>query len=123
MALKQRGPTTSLAKRGQIVGLANLKGDRRLSLKEIAAITKISLSTCSDIICFSALRMSETHILDPCSPENLRPRPTAVKGSNQALSPEEKERVNFIALARSLTQTGLNNTCNTVVAPPSHIWT
>jgi len=50
MALKQRGPTTSLAKRGQIVGLANHKGNRRLSLKEIAAITKISLSTCSDTV-------------------------------------------------------------------------
>jgi len=63
MALKQNGPTTSLVKGGQIVGLANQKGDRRLSLKEIAAITKISLSTCSDIIRFSVLRMSETHIL------------------------------------------------------------
>jgi len=59
MALKQRGPTTSLTKRGQIVGLANLKGDRRLSLKEIATITKISLSTCSDIIRFSVLRVFE----------------------------------------------------------------
>jgi len=85
MALKQRGPTTSLAKHGQIVGLANHKGDRSLSLKEIAAMTKISLSTCSDIICLSVLGkfISETHILDPCSEENLRPRPTAIKGSNQ----------------------------------------
>ena len=71
MALKQRGPTTSLTKRGQIVGLANHKGNRRLSVKEIAAITKISLSTCSDIIRLSVLRISETHILDPCSEENL----------------------------------------------------
>jgi len=60
MALKQHGPTTSLAKRGQIVGLANHKGNRRLSLKEIAVITKISLSTCSDIIRLSVLRISET---------------------------------------------------------------
>jgi len=83
MALKQRGPTTSLAKRGQIVGQANHKGNRRLSPKETAAITKISLSTCSNIIRLSVLRISETHILDPCSEENLRPRPTAIKGSNQ----------------------------------------
>ena len=83
MALKQSGPTTSLAKRGQIVGLANHKGNQRLFLKEIAAITKISLSTCSDIIRLSVLRISETHILDPCSEENLRPRPTAIKGSTQ----------------------------------------
>jgi len=61
MALKHRGPTTSLAKRGQIVGLANHKGNRRLSLKEIAAIMKISLSTCSDIIRLSVLHISETH--------------------------------------------------------------
>jgi len=72
----------SLTKGGQIVGLANIKGDWRLSLKEIAAITKISVSTCSDIIRFSVLRMSETHILDPCLEENLRPRPTAINGSN-----------------------------------------
>jgi len=58
MALKQRGPTTSLTKRGQIVRLANLKGDQRLSLKKIAAITKIYLSTCSDIIYFSVLHVS-----------------------------------------------------------------
>jgi len=98
MLTKQRGPTTSLSKRGQIVGLANLRGDRSLSLKEIADATNIPLSTCSDIIRFSKLRMAETNIPDPGSEENLRPRPTAIKGQNQALTAEEKARVIAIAL-------------------------
>jgi len=98
MLTKQRGLTTSLSKRGQIVGLANLRGNRRLSLQEIADATNIPLSTCSDIIRFSTLRMAETNIPDPCSEENLRPRPTAIKGQNQALTAEEKARVIAIAL-------------------------
>jgi len=98
MWTKQRGPTTSLAKRGQIVGLASLRGNRRLSLKEIAKATNIPLSTYSDIIRFSTLRMSETKISHPCSEENLRPRPTAIKGQNQALSAQEKARVIAITL-------------------------
>lgn len=102
MSGKQRGPTTSLAKRGQSVGLANLQGNRRLSLQEIAVITQIPRSTCSDIIRFSVLRMSETHILNPCSEENLCPKPTAVKGQCQVLSQEEKERVIAIALQNTL---------------------
>jgi len=61
MAFKHCGPTTCLAKRGQIVGLANHNGNQRLSLKEIAAIMKISLSTCSDISPLSVLHLSENH--------------------------------------------------------------
>jgi len=98
MLTKQCGPTTSLTKRGQIVRLANLNGNRRLSLKEISAATQIPLSTCSDIVRFSTLRMSETHIPDPCAEENLRPRPTSTKGQHQALSEDEKARVIALAL-------------------------
>ena len=60
MSGKEHGLTTSLAKRGQIVGLANLQGNERLSLKEIMVSIQITCSTCYDIIRFSVLRMSET---------------------------------------------------------------
>ena len=98
MSTWERGPTTSLAKRGQIVGLASLRGNRRLSLKEISIATQIPLSTCSDIVRFSTLCMLETHIPDPCEEENLRPRPTSIKGQHQALSQAEKARVIALAL-------------------------
>jgi len=46
--------------------------------------------------------MLETKIPDPCSEENLHPRPTPIKGQNQALTEEEKKRVIEIALQDSL---------------------
>lgn len=95
---QQRGATTSLSKRGQIVGLANLQGNQRLRLSEIAIATNIPISTCSDIIRLSIPRIPLTTISDPCSEENLRPKPTALKGHNQALSLEEKERIITLAL-------------------------
>jgi len=98
MSTQERGPTTSLAKHGQIVGLASLRGNRRLSLKEISIATQIPLSTCSDIVRFSTLHMLETHIPDPCAEENLRPRHTSIKGQHQALSQEEKVRVIALVL-------------------------
>ena len=77
---QQRGPTTSLSKCGQIVALANLPGNMRLPLREIAASTNVPISTCSDIICLSILCIPQTRILDPCSEENLRPALTSQKG-------------------------------------------
>lgn len=94
----RRGPTTSLSKRGQIVGLANLPGILRLPLREIAVVTNVPVSTCADIIRLSTLRVSQTHIQDPCAEENLRPTPTAKKGHNEALTAEEKRRVISLAL-------------------------
>lgn len=94
----QRGPTTSLSKRGQIVVLANLPEILRLPLREIALATNVPVSTCSDIIRLSTLRVSQTHIQDPCAEENLRPTPTAKKGHNEALTAEEKRRVISLAL-------------------------
>ena len=84
---------TSLAKGSQIVELANLQGNRHLSLQEIVTITRIPLSTYSNIIRFSVLCMEQTSIRDPSSEKSLRPRPTAVKGLNQALSPEERNNL------------------------------
>jgi len=90
--------TSSVAKPGQIVRLSNLRGNRRLSLKEIAVATNVSLSTCSEIIQLSTLCMLEIKIRDLCSEENLRSRATAIKGQNQALTEEDKKRVIEIAL-------------------------
>ncbi|PUU76272.1 hypothetical protein B9Z19DRAFT_1066740 [Tuber borchii] len=95
---KQRGPTSSLAKHGHIVKLVNVHDDQRLSLQEIANATKVLLSTCSDIIRFSILSISEANIPDPCSDENIHRRPTTIMGQNQALSAGEKVRVIVIAL-------------------------
>ena len=120
----QRGPTTSLAKRGQIVGLANLPGNVRLSIHQIAAITNVPLPTCADIIQLSTLRRLQTQIQDPCSEENLRPTPTARKGHNQALTQEEKRRLISLALQDAahchkplhelITESGLNICSNTL---------
>jgi len=96
--VQQRGPTTSLSKRGQIVGLAHLPGPRRLPLREIAVASNVPISTCSDIIRLSTLRIGQTRVQDPCSEENLRPTPTAQKGHNESLTPLEKQRVIALAL-------------------------
>jgi len=80
------------------VALANLPGNMRLPLREIAASTNVPLSTCSDIIRLSTLHIPQTHILDPCSEENLCPAPTSQKGHNEALTVEEKQHVIALAL-------------------------
>jgi len=121
----QRGPTTLLAKRGQIVGLANLPGNVRLSIRQIAAITNVTLSTCADIIQLSTLQRLQTQIQDPGSEKNLCPTATARKGSNQALTEEEKQRVISLALRdaatcrkplhKLITESGLN-ICSTTLS-------
>ena len=122
---QQRGPTTSLSKRGQIVALANLPGNMRLPLREIAASTNVPISTCSDIIHLSILRIPQTQILDPCSEENLRPAPTSQKGQNEALTAEEKKDVIALALQDAthcrksleelITESGLSISRNTLL--------
>ena len=122
---QQRGPTTSLSKRGQIVALANLRGNMRLPLWEIAASTNVPISTCSDIIRLSILRIPQTQILDPCSEENLRPAPTSQKGQNEALTAEEKKNVIALALQDAthcrksleelITESGLSISRNTLL--------
>jgi len=122
--VQQRGPTTSLAKRGQIVRLANLRGNVRLSIRQIAAITNVTLSTCADIIQLSTLQRLQTQIQDPGSEKNLRPTPTARKGYNQVLTEEEKQRVISLALRDTahcckpfhelITESGLNICSNTL---------
>nr|AHE80945.1 putative transposase [Tuber indicum] len=85
-----RGPTTSLSKRGQILGYAILDGRQKMTLREISKKTGILESTCSNIIRTARERASVNGIQDLCVTENLKPLPTALKGSNQALTEEEK---------------------------------
>ena len=122
---QQRGPTTSLSKRGQIVALAKLPENMRLPLWEIAASTNVPISTCSDIIRRSILRIPQTWILDPCSEGNLRPAPTSQKGQNEALTAEGKKNVIALALQDAthcrksleelITESGLSISRNTLL--------
>ena len=80
------------------MGLANLSGTHHLRLRDITMATNTPLSTCSDIMHLSVLRIPQTHLNDPCSEENLCLKPTTNKGDNQLLSSEEKARVLALAL-------------------------
>jgi len=51
---------------------------------------------------FSVLPIAQTKISDPCSEENLRPNPTAIRGQNQVLSAEQRKKVIEIALQDGL---------------------
>ena len=76
----------------------NLRENQPLRLSGIAFATNIPISTCSDIIHLSISHIPLRTISYHCSEENLRPKPTALKGHNQAKSLEEKERVITVAL-------------------------
>ena len=93
-----RGPTTSLSKRGQILGYAMLDGRQKMTLREISEKTGVLQSTCSNIIRTARERASENGIEDLCTTENLKPLPTSVKGSNEALTEAEKAHLVETAL-------------------------
>lgn len=86
-----RSATTSMAKRGQILGYASLTGSRSMKLQEISEVTGIPLSTCAGIISNAKTRSKETGILDLCADVNLAPRPTCSKGMNKALTPAQEQ--------------------------------
>jgi len=93
-----RGPTTSMAKRGQIMGYAMLDGQQKMSLKEISAKTGVLLSTCSNIIRTARQRARESQNADLFADENLAPLPNSVKGSNEALTQAQKEHLVEVTL-------------------------
>lgn len=86
-----RSATTSMAKRGQILGYASLTGSRSMKLQEIAEFTGIPLSTCASIISIAKTRSKETGVLDLCADANLAPKPTCSKGMNKALTPAQEQ--------------------------------
>src|SRR5205807_8278962 len=93
-----RGPTTSMAKRGQIVGYAMLDGGQKMTLKEISEKTGVLLCTCSNIIRKARQRARDNNTSDLCTNENLAPLPNSVKGSNAALSQAQKEHLVEVTL-------------------------
>ena len=93
-----RGKTTSMAKRGQIIGYSMLEGAQKMGLREISEKTGVLMSTCSNIIRRAHQRASENEIPDLCADENLAPLPNSVKGSNQALTEAEKQHLVEVTL-------------------------
>src|SRR5437868_6256366 len=92
------GPTTSLSKRGPILGYSMLDGPQKMTLAQISKKTGVLKSTCSNIIRTAKERASENGISDLCATENLVPLPNAVKGSNQALTDVQKDHLVETAL-------------------------
>lgn len=94
-----RSSTTAMSKRGQIVGLASLTGKYRLPLRNISTLTKVPISTCSDIIQLSKRRRATNPNASDISwaKDNLLPCPTRKKGDGEILNKEQKKQV--IALA------------------------
>jgi len=50
MPFVPRGPTTSMAKRAQIVAYSAIRGYRKVTLEQISAKTGVLVSTCLNII-------------------------------------------------------------------------
>ncbi|KAG0125652.1 hypothetical protein HOY82DRAFT_616289 [Tuber indicum] len=94
-----RGPTTSLSKRGQILGYSILDGPQKMILEQISEKTGVLKAVCSNIIRTAKQRASENGISDLCAPENLLPLPNSLKGSNQALTDAEKNHLVGTALS------------------------
>jgi len=82
----QRGPTTSMAKRGQIMGYAMLEVPQKMSLKEISSKTGILISTYLNIIHITRELGRKSQNLDLFADENFTPLPNAVKGFNGVLT-------------------------------------
>lgn len=93
-----RGATTSVSKRGQILGYSMLDGPQRMTLAQISEKTGIGKSTCSNIIRTAKERARENGIADLCAMENLVPLPNSLPGSNQALTDAEKTHLVETAL-------------------------
>ena len=102
MAITPRGKTTSMAKRSQIVAYANLKGNRKVTLQQIAAKTGVLLSTCLNIIREAKRRAAEPGgNKDLCAPENLVPKTNCEKGSTSILTEEQKQHLVSVTLSDS----------------------
>lgn len=97
--MNRRGMTTTLSKRGQVLGYAILEGENRMTLRQISAISGVPISTCSDIINKAKQNALTTGNPDLCAAENLTPVPNSVRGSNKALSPEEEQSLIDLALS------------------------
>lgn len=94
-----RSRTTSLGKRGRIVGYASLTGAHRMPLRIISSLTNVPMSTCSDIIALSKSRCAKGNAShDPCADENLKPSPNCMKGNNQILLDAQKQNLIELAL-------------------------
>ena len=102
MPVPPRGKTTSLAKRSQIVTYANLKGSRKVTLRQIAEKTGVLYVTCSNIVREAKRRAEEPGgNKDFCAEENLAPRTNCEKGSRSILTQEQKQHLVEVTLSDS----------------------
>jgi len=102
MPVAPRGKTTSLAKRSQIVAYANLKGRRKVTLRQIAEKTGVLVATCSNIVREAKRRAAEPGgNKDFCAEENLIPRTNCEKGSKSILTEEQKQHLVDVTLSDS----------------------
>ena len=97
-----RGKTTSVSKRGQVVGYAMMTGTRKVTLAQISVKTGVLLSTCSNIIREAKRRAAEPGgNPDLCAIENLVPRTNNEKGSRSLLTKNEKQHLVAVTLSDS----------------------
>ena len=102
MPVPLRGKTTSLAKRSQIVAYANLKGNRKVTLRPIAKKTGVLYVTSSNIVREAKRRAAEPGgNKDFCAEENLVPRTNCEKGSRSILTLEQKQHLVEVTLSDS----------------------
>ena len=91
-----------MAKRSQIVAYANLKGSRKVTLRQISAKTGVLLSTCSNIIREAKRRAGEPGgNSDFCAEENLVPKTNCKKGSTSILTEQQKQHLVAVTLSDS----------------------
>lgn len=98
-AMIRRKTTTSLTKRGQILGYAILEGENRMTIRQISERCAVPVSTCSDIINKAKQKARVTGIPDLCAIENLKPDLNSQRGSNKVLSAEDEQRLIELALS------------------------
>jgi len=70
-----------------------------MKLKEISERTGVLVSTCLNIIREAKRRAEISGNPDLCATENLEPKPNALKGSQQYITPQEKEYLVAITLS------------------------
>ena len=70
-----------------------------MRLKEISERTGVLMSTCSNLIREAKRRAEISGNADLCATENLKPKPNALKGSQQCVTQAEKDHLVAVTLS------------------------
>ena len=90
-----RSITTPMAKGGQVLAYSMLG----MRVKEILKRTGVLLGTCSNLIREAKRRAEISGNTDLCATENLKPKPNALKASQQCVTQEEKDHLVGVTLS------------------------